>query len=119
MNWTSVLFSGHFGLSRSPPLLVLYSCFAEGQALIAVYRGSGLLIFCLFLFALNVSGWHSRHINYVFIFELDPRLEDSPLNLLEVRVLAAVLCVLSFESLFVIRTVSHAVVVLLASDGWF
>lgn len=49
-----------------------------------VYRSVGLIAVFLFLFAINIEVWTRKRINYVFIFEFDPRAVRSPFALLEV-----------------------------------
>jgi hypothetical protein len=47
----------------------------------------------------NAQGWNSKRINFTFIFELDPRIEKSALNLLEVGTFFLV-CLLSSMYLY-------------------
>lgn len=64
----------------------------------AVYRGIGFLLIFLALFALNVAGWVAKRINYIFIFEFDPRAQKSALVFLEVKPPPSV-CLCLFSSL--------------------
>ena len=47
------------------------------DAVIPIYRATGFLIMAYWMWGLNVYVWRKYHINYMFLFELDPRTSDT------------------------------------------
>lgn len=57
----------------------------EGPAIISAYRGMALLILILVFIGINIEIWVRSKINFLFVFELDPRTQPSGLAEFEVR----------------------------------
>eukprot|EP00698_Gefionella_okellyi_P013121 TRINITY_DN3575_c0_g1_i1.p1 TRINITY_DN3575_c0_g1~~TRINITY_DN3575_c0_g1_i1.p1 ORF type:complete len:851 (-),score=176.14 TRINITY_DN3575_c0_g1_i1:66-2618(-) len=76
----------------------------DSQLVLSAYRGMGLIVLMFVYFALNEWGWSAMHINYVFIFEMDPGADRSPLQLLEG---AAMLMLVWATSLFAMLAIVH------------
>eukprot|EP00698_Gefionella_okellyi_P013236 TRINITY_DN3614_c0_g1_i2.p1 TRINITY_DN3614_c0_g1~~TRINITY_DN3614_c0_g1_i2.p1 ORF type:complete len:717 (+),score=122.65 TRINITY_DN3614_c0_g1_i2:57-2207(+) len=119
-----VFFLGLFlGLSIPGLLMIIGSIVAnptfenllDTQAIISVYRGSGLFILFIFLFGANVGGWVKARINHVFIFELDPR---SPRTAVQLYIAASFLLLLWTWSLYAYLLGTRSGVILIGIPPW-
>ncbi|XP_071947796.1 xenotropic and polytropic retrovirus receptor 1 homolog [Antedon mediterranea] len=103
MNWSTMrvgFFSGIFLVLCIVIVLVAITLpiNVDITPALKMYRGVFLIIFIIFLLAMNTYGWRKAGVNHVLIFELDPRSNLTHEQLLEIAMFFAVLWGISIIS---------------------
>ncbi|XP_058806057.1 solute carrier family 53 member 1-like isoform X2 [Phymastichus coffea] len=91
------MFAASFVLLSTAVVLSILSCNGNDNLQVAfkLYRGPLLTLQLLFLFGINVYGWRIAGVNYVLLFELDPRRHLTEKHIVEIALMLGVMWNLS------------------------